>query len=225
MSPYSFSSANNRVVTAVAFLILILISITFFFQAIHFDFVNWDDDLYVYNNVTIRSFDWDNIKTWFTKPFVALYVPVPLISYALDYRFFGADASGFHLTNILLHTANTAIIFLIFVFIFEDCLLSFFAALLFCIHPVQVETVVWISQRKNLLFAFFLLLGFYVRIRVLGKGKHYDWLILSVICFVLSLFSKATAIMIPFMLICYEYFYRGAGKREGLVVALFYYLV
>lgn len=216
----SFWKKNSGIILACV--ALVVISVCMYGKTLSFDFVNWDDDLYVYQNADIRAFSPENIKNWFTRSYVAIYVPIPMFSYALDYLIHGLNPSGYHLTNLAIHTLNSLIVLLIFFSFNKDILISFLAAVLFLIHPVQVETVAWISQRKNLLFAFFFLAGFYVRVRALGSERYRTrWLMLSMMLFVMSVLSKATAVVIPLVLIAYEYFYRGARRREGGLIALF----
>lgn len=201
--------------------LLFLLAAAVFYRVVHFEFVNWDDDLYVYQNESIRALTFENIKIWFTRPFVALYVPLPLFSYALDYSFNGNDPSIFHFTNILFHSLNGVLVFLIFLLMSRDALLAFLGAAVFLIHPAQVESVCWISQRKNLLFGFFFLAGFLLRLFAFTRERRGSWLLISTVCLVLSLLSKATAVVIPLILMAHEFFFRGARKREGFLIGLF----
>lgn len=218
-SPISIPPRKGVVFLGIA--LLFILSVAVFYRTVHFDFVNWDDDLYVYHNETIRSFSLENLKIWFTRPVVALYVPLPLASYALDYSLHGNDPSAYHLTNLLIHSLNGALVFLIFVLMTRNLPLSFLAALFFIIHPAQVETVCWISQRKNLLFGLFFLAGFLLRLYAFTRERRSGWFVLSTICFFLALGSKATAVVIPLVILAHEYFFRGARKREGLFLGLF----
>ena len=154
-------SFSREVIQGLCLVFLIVIPAILYARTLAFDFVNWDDDLYVYANPAIRAFTLANIKSWFLHPFVALYVPVPMASYALNYLVSGLDPGSFHAWNLAFHVLNVFLVFLIFYFFNKDVYLCFLGALIFAVHPVQVESVVWISQRKNLLFAFFFLGGFY----------------------------------------------------------------
>lgn len=153
---------------------------------------------------------------------MALYVPVPMASYALNYLVSGLDPGSFHAWNLVFHVLNVFLVFLIFYFFNKDVYLCFLGALIFAVHPVQVESVVWISQRKNLLFAFFFLGGFYAALHsFFSESKKRSLTALAVLCFILSVLSKATAVMIPFVLLAFDVFYRGTSKRQGILPILF----
>ncbi len=212
----------REVLQGLCLVLLIVVPGLLYARTLAFDFVNWDDSLYVYANPAIRAFTLANIQSWFLHPFAALYVPVPMASYALNYLASGLDPGSFHAWNLVLHVLNTFLVFLIFYFFHRDVYLCFLGALIFAVHPVQVESVVWISQRKNLLFAFFFLSGFYAVLHsFFSEPKRRSLMAIAVFCFVLSVLSKATAVMIPFVLLAFDVFYRGTSKRQSLLPVLF----
>ena len=204
------------------FAVLMLCLVAVFGRTTNYVFVNWDDELYVMNNPDIREISAENAMRWLTRPYVALYVPLPMFSYALDYHFYGLAPQGFHRTNTGLHLAATGLLFFILVFLYKDPLLAFLAALLFGLHPVQVESVAWISQRKNLLCGVFLFAGFFSYIRGAAVTRDRKWMTAAVTFFVLALLSKATAVIVPLILLAFDYFFRGTtGKRKGFLLSLF----
>ncbi|HTL48919.1 MAG TPA: hypothetical protein VL688_12735 [Verrucomicrobiae bacterium] len=193
-----------------------------FGRSVQYDFVNWDDDLYVTRNASIRELNVRNLEDWFVHPYVSLYVPLPMLSYALNYKAAGLDPSAYHVTNVILHAANGVLVFLLYLAFFRDAPLSFLGALAFVCHPAQVETVAWISQRKSLLCAFFLILGVLFYNQGAAAERDRKRTALACVFFVLALLSKATAVIVPLLLLAYDYFYRGTvGKRKGLLLSLF----
>ncbi|MBI4549401.1 MAG: hypothetical protein HY714_00545, partial [Candidatus Omnitrophica bacterium] len=142
----------------------------FFSPVLSFDFVNWDDDVYVYDNPSIRGFEPANLRRWFTRPQVRLYVPATMMSYAADYALHGNRAGGFHATNLALHLANSLLAFWILFSVSGNAWASFLGALLFALHPAQIEPVAWISERKSLLSAFFSLGAFVLFMRPPGRA-------------------------------------------------------
>jgi len=200
--------------------LLIVIPCVLYARTLAFDFVNWDDDLYVYANPVIRAFTAEHIAQWFTRPFVSLYVPVPMASYALNFAFSGLDPGSYHAWNTAIHTVNSVLVFFIFYFFQKDIYLCFLCALLFAVHPVQVEAVAWVSQRKTLLAALFTLSGFYCFLHgYFAREKRGLLFAAASALFLLAVFSKVTAVMIPAVLLIYHFFYRtesGASRSFAL---------
>lgn len=111
-------------------LVLIIVVLSVFGQVQNFEFVNWDDDLYVYANESIRSFELDNIRRWFTKPYVKSYVPLPMVSFALDYQLYGNDAGGYHRTSLIIHIVNVLLVYALLTSLLKRPWFSFFGGTL-----------------------------------------------------------------------------------------------
>lgn len=189
-------------------LVLVLLAVPFFLyqKTGRFDFVNWDDSLHVYENPFIRSWDSANISSWFKKPFVSLYIPIPMASFAADYHFYGNNPAGFHHTNLTIHLLNVLLVFFLFRFFFKNDTVSFLGALLFAVHPVQTETVCWISARKTLLCGLFSLLTFLWFVKK-DRSKFF-WPVLGLL-YAAALLSKITAVVLIPVFFLYSYFYGG----------------
>ncbi len=183
-------------------------------------FVSWDDNMYVTDNPRVQHASWENMGWFFTHPYFRSYTPLTLISHAVDYSLWGDDPRGHHLHNILLHTLNTGWVYLLGLLIILEIrptppgqsrhgLVSLLAsadnaallgasigALFFALHPLRVESVVWVSDRKDLLCGFFLLpslisyIGYRFSPVPRTRGR---WYALSVVLFVLALLSKSIA--------------------------------
>ncbi|MDP3919465.1 MAG: hypothetical protein Q8R76_01480 [Candidatus Omnitrophota bacterium] len=199
---------SNTRLSILSVLLLIILPMLIFWRAQQYDFVNWDDDLYVYNNPMVRSFEPDNVKAWFTKPYIGMYVPLTLASYALDDMLYGVSAQGYHRTGLILHIINGVLVFLLLRRMFGCVVAPLAGALLFSLHPVQVESVIWISQRKSLLFSFFFLLGLFTWSgspgKVEGEKRRLFW---GTVLFVAAILSKITAVVIPLVYFSYDYFF------------------
>lgn len=171
---------------------------------------NWDDDLYVGENLLVSKLSSENVSKIFDKKtFVAgNYHPVTILSLAFNYSMTGMDISSYQWTNILLHLLNT---FLVFFFVYELTSkkkeVAIITALLFAIHPMHVESVSWIAERKDVLYTAFFLPGliFYGRYIKNGKWGTYS---LSVIFFALSVLSKPAAVVFPLCLVIIDLFKR-----------------
>lgn len=189
-------------------MVIILIAILCIYtKVLNFDFIStWDDDVYVINNKIIKEISKDNIKSIFQSDTGANYHPLTLLSLALDYQLYELDSRGYHLSNVILHILNA---FLVFIFIFylsrKDRFVAFVSSLFFAIHPMHIESVAWVSERKDVLFTFFLLLGLVNYLKYLEKKKWLFYLI-TLLFAVLAMLSKPTAVVFPILLFLLDYY-------------------
>jgi len=134
-------------------------------------FTNWDDQM-IYENYQIRSLDWKNIRTLFTYGRGSNYQPVRILSYAVDYYFWGFNPLGYHITNLLFYVLTSLMVFLTLRRLSNHLRsdappdshdrVALFGAFLFAAHPVHVEAVTWLAARKEVLQGFFFFLAFYL---------------------------------------------------------------
>lgn len=198
--------------------LVLLITAILFWPALSYDFVNWDDDVNVYENPFVASLTWDNIKGIFSTDVIGNYNPLPIFSFAIEHHFFGMDPYVMHLDNLLLHLLAT---YLVFVLVRKLGLNIFWAgsvALLFGIHPLRVESVVWITERKDVLFTVFYLAALinYCKYKASNELNR-RFLYLVFIFFILSLFSKIQAVALPLSIVAIDYFF---GKKISLKLFL-----
>lgn len=199
-SPSGFSFGTEFWMIAICVLLTFFVYIPSF-QA---DYVNWDDGDYVYDNTDIRSFS--NLKAILTKPVQGNYHPVTMLSLALNYAISGKNPVSFHVLNVLIHLLNVVLTFYFILRLTKGKKwAAFITALLFGIHPVHVESVAWITERKDVLYAFFFLLGlnYYVQYIFNQDKKAYYFTLLF---FALSLLSKPAAVVFPLVLLAIDYF-------------------
>ena len=140
-------------------LFIIVCSVIAFIPLLKNGFVAWDDMDYVVNNPLIQIISFTNIRYIFSNYFLGNYHPFALLSLAIDYQLFGLNPAGYHFHNFLLHLINSILIYYLFYQLFKGKIIAFFVAFLFCIHPLHVESVAWISERKDLLYVFYYLLS------------------------------------------------------------------
>lgn len=173
-------------------------------QVVYYDFINYDDQLYVTNFHIQNGINVSGIVWVFTSSHAANWHPLTSLSLMLDREIFGLSAGGYHLTNLLFHIVNTLLLFFLFNKMTGTIYRSFFVAALFALHPLHVESVAWISARKDVLSAFFWLLtiGAYA-LYVKHPGiKRYSWVL---IFFILGLMSKPMVVTLPFVLLLLDY--------------------
>ncbi len=182
-------------------LVVIGISLFIFYRAFTFEFLNYDDPLILTRNRTVVGYDFKSI---FTKLVAADYVPLTLASFALEYHFFGENPSVFHSVNIFLHIINCIlVVFLFYRFSEKNFFLTVFGALIFATCPLHVESVAWITERKDVLYGMFFLLSLISYLRYLdGKRSNY---FMSLVFFALSLLSKSMAVTLPIVLFLLDF--------------------
>lgn len=203
--------------------------------------INWDDDVLVMNNQHLRSLGLQFISWALFDYKTDLWHPLTWFSHALDYAFWGMNPFGHHLTSIVLHTINTAIVSVLSIQLVNSAQKegdgagwpTIFAAtvtgLLFGIHPVHVESVAWITERRDVLYAFFFLLSTICYLRYAKslsvRGQSWQFMTcrsyqLSLFLFAFSLLSKPMAITLPWIHLLLDWYPLGRISERSDIVTL-----
>jgi tetratricopeptide (TPR) repeat protein len=186
---------------------ILLAAVTFavYLPVRNYEFVRYDDDAYVTENQTIHSgLTWQNIKWAFTTGDAANWHPLTWLSFMLDCQLFGVKSGPFHLVNVLFHIANTLLLFIVFNRMTKAFWQSAFVAALFALHPLHVESVAWIAERKDVLSTLFWLLTMLAYTRYAERpsvGRYF----LVLVLFILGLMSKPMVVTLPFVLLLLDY--------------------
>ena len=204
-----------------------------YWRVYDFQFVYWDDNSHVFANPNLTSFDFSNwIHIW-THDYRGFYIPVTYSFWGFLSLFFGFDPGAFHCANLILHTINTYLVYGLFKFILDQSKLksldsqskrqsnsqasfqagsnesiAYFGALIFALHPIQVEAVAWVTGAKDLLATLFSLLA----IRFYLKSRHN----LSTVYFVLAVLSKPAAVGLPLIIIVLNCLFLGKTFKKSL---------
>ena len=208
-------SGPSRVQIIAIYLSLAVISLAVFSQTIHYNFVNFDDDLYVYDASAIKAgLTIKGIAAAFTTPHARNWHPLTTISHMLDCQLYGLKAGGHHATNMLLHTFAVLLLFRLLQQMTSSMWKSSLVAALFAVHPLHVESVAWVSERKDVLSAvfFFLMLSAYARYaRAPSTGRY----LLVGALFAAGLMSKAMLVTAPVILLLLDYWpLRRTARRK-----------
>ncbi len=197
--------------------VILIVVFSAFYPSLRNGFVNWDDNAYVTQNRFIRSVSLENIKQISSSFFIAHYQPITILSYLFEYHFFKLNPFGYHLTSLILHVLNCLLVFWLVFMLSGRISVAWLTAILFGIHPLQVESVAWISQRKNLLYALFFLAAIicYCYYRRGRQSKRYYSA--SLILFGLSLLSKVSAAAFPLVLFLVDYFFSRKRDKSWLI--------
>ena len=180
---------------------LFILVVLVFSPALRCGIINLDDPQYVQDNpILAEGFSLTGIERAFTTIHAGYWIPLTWISYLVDHAVFGLNPAGYHLTNVLLHAANAALLFLTLCRMTKSVERSFFAAALFALHPIQVESVVWVTERKDVLSTFFLVLAILAYARYCEQPGVRRYL-LVVLSFVLGLMAKPMLVTLPVLLL------------------------
>src|SRR5437867_5429133 len=195
----------NRSIAIIIYLFLAGISLAVFGQTIRYEFVNFDDDLYVYNAPAIRAgLTIKGIALAFTSPHARNWHPLATISHMLDCQLYGLKAGGHHATNIVLHIIAVLLLFRVLRQMTGAVWKSVVVAALFAVHPLQVESVAWVSERKDVLSAVFFLLMLDAYVRYARAASITRYLAVAVL-FAAGLMSKPMLVSAPVVLLLLDY--------------------
>jgi tetratricopeptide (TPR) repeat protein len=202
---FKYSCSNKWVWFGLGIILITLLAI--YLKAIKFDLLRvWDDQVYISGNDHIKNLHWENIKLFFTSYYVNNYQPVTMLFYAIDYKIGAGHASLFHFNNILLHLLNTYLVFVLIKRISpKNIVVALITSAFFAVHPMHVESVVWVAERKDVLYTFFFLLSLIIYTYYL-KSDRFKPLIITFIFFVLSCLSKSAAVILPLVLLLLDYY-------------------
>lgn len=202
---------SGRWLFAIVLLLVFLVIITYSGAGKN-DFVGWDDNEYVVNNKLVRTNGKPDLKEIFSTVVSLNYHPLTILSLSMNNNTCkecpnGISARPFIITNILIHVLNTILVFFLIYFLFKkNLILAFLVAAIFGVHPMHIESVAWVSGRKDVLNSFFFLSGLLSWLMYTGEGKNrFFWLLLSFVLFFFACLSKATAVVFPLVVILINY--------------------
>jgi Tfp pilus assembly protein PilF len=182
-----------------------------FLPALGNHFVEWDDNINIYDNPDFRGLGWKQLRWMVTTRLTGHYIPVTWFTFGLDFTLWGMNPFGYHLTNVLLHAANVALFFLIAQRLlrltphFDGCATrmgAMVAALLFGLHPLRVESVAWVTERRDVLSGFFFLLTMLAYLDASrAERRRRRWLLAGAVAsYVLAMGSKSIVMVLPVVL-------------------------
>ena len=198
--------------TRLGIIAILAMACAVFIPSVEYQFTNWDDDIHVTNNPAVHQLSLDSLAGLLRPTEKYMYHPLTMATFALDWKLGNGSPFPFHATNVLLHLANILLLFVFLRKVIRSDAEVLFLTAVFAVHPLQVESVAWISARKELLYAFFYLASLLAYFR--RDGKKSDWYYpLSIFFFACSLFSKPTAVTLPAVIILIEFW---RSKKIGI---------
>ncbi|MCK5014885.1 MAG: tetratricopeptide repeat protein [Candidatus Omnitrophica bacterium] len=213
--------------SGVFILLAVILTVVFFsyYPTLKNDFVFWDDDVHLYENISVRTLDFEHVSDIFKSTVNKIYIPLTTFSFAIEYHFFEYDPFIYHLDNLLLHLGVVAFAFWLGLRLGLSVFASGIAALLFGIHPIHVESVAWVTERKDVLYSFFYMaallsysyyLGFTKSTPSLQIKKSYRFLVLTFIFGIFSMLAKPMALSLPLILLLFDWFHGRAIRRAAI---------
>jgi tetratricopeptide (TPR) repeat protein len=223
---------NNILTNYRSFWVCIALTLTtaaVFYQVCTYDFINLDDADYVYENLNIQAGITPKAIKWaLTTGYASNWHPLTWLSHMLDWQLFGPKAGGHHLTNLIFHIANTLLLFIVLKQMTHKLWPSAFVAVLFALHPLHVESVAWVAERKDVLSTFFWMLTMWAYVRFVSRPKIASYLLI-VVFFALGLISKPMLVTLPFVLLLLDYWpldrFSPKRRKAGLKYSLPYLLI
>ncbi len=213
----------NNWIYILAVLFVAMFTFLLYSKGLHFPFVNWDDRVYVTENSIIHSLSGRAIWNMFSKSYYIPYTPLTLLSYAIDFHFFHSNPFGFHLTSLMIHTINTILVFALVFSLTQDWLVALGATVIFAIHPVQVESVIWVSERKNVLSSLLFLVAFISYTKLSSKKGYENFgMGIAMAFFVLACLAKPSAVILPVTLVVFDLCFRRFEKSRIVKYCLFF---
>ena len=216
-SPATSSPASATRQGLILSVVLVLITAALYIRVSSFPFVNYDDTLYVTQNPVVQDgVTWNTVRWSFTTYRVGTWHPVTWLSHALDCQLFDLDPAGPHDVNLLLHVLNVVLLYWVLLRATGFSGRSFMVAALFALHPINVESVVWIAERKNSLSLLFFLLALGAYRWYVADRKAGRYVVVAAL-FALGLMAKPQVITFPFVLLLWDYWpMRRIALRHSL---------
>ncbi len=194
---------NHKASTYLLFVLIAVLALWIFVPSFSYDYlILYDDGPLILENKAVLAKSWARIQVAFSEFVYGLYHPLTSLSFAYNYDWFDSSARSMHIINFLVHLLNGLLVYLLLQHFLKERLFSLLGCALFLVHPLHLESVVWLSERKDLLYTFFLLLAFlsYLRWRLKSDTK---WFVFTILLFLASLLSKSAAVVFPLLILSY----------------------
>lgn len=195
---------KQKIVFPYALIGILILAAFIFSPALQNEFVNWDDRVYVTENQVITKIPFTNLPEIFAEKINSFNVPLTLLSFQIEYYFFELNPKIYHFDNIILHLLNIVLVFYFFKKLSQNQNLSLIITLLFALHPMNVESVAWVTERKDLLYTAFML-GSLLAYQKFDSEKTKKYYFIAILLFISSLLAKPQALFFPFLLVLVDF--------------------
>lgn len=206
-------------------IIILLFSLLVLYPVVENGWVFWDDPTYVLENEQLEIESWSQVAEQFN--FVVVqgnYHPITMLSYVIDYSIDGLNPKVFHSTNLIIHLLNTLLVYILIYRLFHDKKIGFLVSILFSIHPMHLESFAWVSERKDVLYVFFFLLGLIQYLNYTRSGNFRSYF-LSILLYLMALLSKGMAVVFPVVLLLIDYLQHRTMNKKALLEKLPFFIL
>ena len=196
------------------------ISFFVFYPAVSCGFLNWDDDWMLIDNPLVKSLSLANLSNlFFGEIYMMNYQPLVFLSYAVEYHFFGLDPRVFHFSNIILHLLNVVLVYVVLRELSGNSAIALIACALFAIHPMRVESVAWVTTRRDVLYSFFYLFSIlqYLKYLRADGNKSTRYYVLAIVLFIFSCLSKGMAVTLTATIVLLDIYERRPITRVAIL--------
>lgn len=226
-------SLSPKIISLFLALVVSLIIFSIYSPSLSNGFVNWDDDVHLLENPFVHGWDAAHIREIFSTTVNKIYLPLTALSFAAEYHFAGQNPFVYHLTNLLLHILVSVMVMVLGLRLGLGPIPSALAALVFGIHPIHVESVAWVTERKDVLYSFFYLAAMLSYCSYLKEsprhsvtGRRFSFLVLTFILGLLSMMAKPMALSLPLVLLVLDWWVKRRisvwALLEKFALALFF---
>ncbi len=202
---------------------VIILTAILYFPSLQNGITSFDDDFYILKNPFLRDHSWQGIVAIFTSYYAGNYHPLTTLTYLFEFSNFGDNPLPYHILNLALHLANTWLVLKLAEKLSGRKITALVVCVLFAVHPMHVESVAWISERKDVLYTLFYLWALLVYLRYMEQGNKRKYYLLTLLLFLASLLSKSAAVTLPLLMIAIDV-YKGRkinGRSIGEKVPFF----
>jgi tetratricopeptide (TPR) repeat protein len=211
------TATSKKHITIFICLMIVTVSLVVYGQIRQHAFVSFDDGLYVFDNPKVRSgLSMENVTWAFGFTGIAYWHPLTWLSHMLDCQLFGLNSGWHHLTNLIFHIFNSLLLYSVFRTMTGDCWKSGVIAILFAVHPINVESVAWVAERKNVLSTFFWMLTLLSYSFYVAKAQISRYLF-ALLFFALGLLAKPAIVTLPFVLLLLDFWPLNRVRIDALM--------
>ena len=186
---------------------ILVLTIAVFGMSLGNDFVNYDDLKHITTNEIVQNLNISNVIIMFTEPINSAYRPLSFLSFAIIYKFFGANPFYFHLLSLIFHLVNVYLIYRLTLLWTKRSAAAIIVTVLFAIHPLHVESVAWVSTLNDVLYGCFSILAIISYTKFIQKGRKNKYLIITAIWFLIACLSKPLAIVLPAIFLLMDWYF------------------
>jgi protein O-mannosyl-transferase len=208
---------KNKIPPFVPLLGILFLTFLVYLKSLKNGFTNYDDDVLILNNSLVQSLSLENIYSIFFTFINGMYHPLVTLSWALEYVWLGSSATQFHLINLIFHLLNVWLVYRFILLLTDKLNIAIIVTIVFAVHPMVSESVLWLSERKDLLCTAFMLGGLIHYMKYLKNELRLKYIILTLIFLIFAMLSKPSAAVFPLLLLVIDYYHGRKINKNALL--------